>query len=160
MKKNVGRIFAVLLAASLAAYPVTGYTAIVAHAASGQVIMQKEKTISLLGSSDSEEDKDGKKETVYIIADADGNIRETIVSDWLKNPEGMDTIKDQTSLTDIENALREMLLHPPLASKHVPDITFPKSDIRKQIILAISSGRINRLIELSFHGFPGRIPSV
>ncbi|MBQ3281099.1 MAG: hypothetical protein IJH41_01710 [Eubacterium sp.] len=44
-----------------------------------------------------------KDETVYVIMDADGNETERVVSEWLKNPEKLDTIKDMTDLTDISN---------------------------------------------------------
>ena len=36
----------------------------------------------------------GKEETVYAILDAGGNPVETIVSEWLKNPEGKDDLSD------------------------------------------------------------------
>ena len=48
-------------------------------------------------------DKAGKEETVYVISDANGNPKQTIVSAWLKNAEGSDTLSDKTELTDIEN---------------------------------------------------------
>ena len=43
----------------------------------------------------------GKEETVYAILDAGGNPVETIVSEWLKNPEGKDDLSDVTELQDI-----------------------------------------------------------
>ena len=43
----------------------------------------------------------GKEETVYAILDAGGNPVETIVSEWLKNPEGKDDLCDVTELQDI-----------------------------------------------------------
>lgn len=52
------------------------------------------------GDSDKEADKE---ETVYLITDASGNVQETIVSDWLKNTDGSDSITDATNLSDIEN---------------------------------------------------------
>lgn len=45
----------------------------------------------------------GKEETVYVLTDAQGNNPSIIVSNWLKNPEGADTLKDVSDLTDIEN---------------------------------------------------------
>lgn len=45
----------------------------------------------------------GKDETVYIIADHTGKAETTIVSEWLKNPEGKDTLEDASDLKDIEN---------------------------------------------------------
>ena len=56
--------------------------------------------IRLLGSHS---DTAGKEETVYVIADAAGNPTETIVSAWLKNPDGADTLSDHAELTDIRN---------------------------------------------------------
>ena len=44
-----------------------------------------------------------KDETVYVIKDADGNKEETVVSEWIKNPEGLETIDDKSTLTDITN---------------------------------------------------------
>ena len=48
-------------------------------------------------------DTSGKEETVYVIADPDGTPTETIVSAWLKNPDGAETITDRADLKDIEN---------------------------------------------------------
>ncbi len=50
-----------------------------------------------------EETEVGKDETVYIIADSTGKAEETIVSEWLKNPEGKDQLKDVSDLKEIEN---------------------------------------------------------
>ena len=50
----------------------------------------------------SETDAD-KEETVYVIADANGASRETIVNEWIKNPDKKAEIKDVSELTDIEN---------------------------------------------------------
>lgn len=44
-----------------------------------------------------------KEETVYILSDAGGNVKKTIVSDWLKNKDGSDTITDKSDLQNIEN---------------------------------------------------------
>lgn len=45
----------------------------------------------------------GKDETVYIIADAAGKPENTIVAEWLKNPEGKDILEDISNLKDIQN---------------------------------------------------------
>lgn len=50
-----------------------------------------------------------KEETVYILAGADGSVREIISSDWLKNPSGADTITDRSELVNIENVKGEEL---------------------------------------------------
>ena len=44
-----------------------------------------------------------KDETVYVMAKADGSVDKIIVSDWIKNNKGADTITDLSTLTDIEN---------------------------------------------------------
>ncbi len=49
------------------------------------------------------ESQSGKDETVYVITDASGSRQEVIVSDWLKNTDGSLTIKDESTLKDIEN---------------------------------------------------------
>lgn len=43
----------------------------------------------------------GKEETVYAILTADGSLEQTIVSEWLKNPEGSSSINDISELSDI-----------------------------------------------------------
>ncbi|MDE7339523.1 MAG: hypothetical protein K2N80_03025 [Lachnospiraceae bacterium] len=45
----------------------------------------------------------GKEETVYVLADANGSINEVIVSDWLKNRDGSNSLADCSDLTDIRN---------------------------------------------------------
>lgn len=44
-----------------------------------------------------------KEETVYILSDANGNVKKTIVSDWLKNKDGSEKITDKTDLKNVEN---------------------------------------------------------
>ena len=48
-------------------------------------------------------DRNVKDETVYVLARADGSVEKIIVSDWVQNTQGGDTIHDVTRLTDIEN---------------------------------------------------------
>lgn len=48
-------------------------------------------------------DTAGKEETVYVIADANGKSKKVIVSEWLKNQKGSDTLKDQSNLKDVKN---------------------------------------------------------
>ena len=45
----------------------------------------------------------GKEETVYVIADAEGTPTRSIVSAWLKNPDGADTLTDKADLSNIRN---------------------------------------------------------
>ena len=44
-----------------------------------------------------------KEETVYLIADNTGKVNDTIVSEWLKNPEEKDILTDASELSDITN---------------------------------------------------------
>ena len=48
-------------------------------------------------------DTAGKEETVYVIADANGKANKVIVSEWLKNQKGSDTLKDKSNLKDVKN---------------------------------------------------------
>ena len=50
-----------------------------------------------------EEQGNSKDETVYVIAGADGSVQKIIVSDWIKNTLGSNTIRDKSELTDVEN---------------------------------------------------------
>ena len=60
----------------------------------------------LLGSTDTT-DQDAndptKTETVYVFNNADGSARNAIVTDWLKNVKGDQSLSDVSNLTDIEN---------------------------------------------------------
>ena len=44
-----------------------------------------------------------KDETVYVLANSDGSARRVIVSDYLSNPDGADTIADVSNLEKIQN---------------------------------------------------------
>jgi len=50
-----------------------------------------------------QESDSGKEETVYVMTDAKGDVNDVVVSNWLKNSDGSDTITDTTSLKDIVN---------------------------------------------------------
>lgn len=69
-----------------------------------EILILQNAVDEFAGSSDimKHSDTAGKEETVYAIMDADGNPVETIVSTWLKNPQGAAEISDQTSLSDIK----------------------------------------------------------
>lgn len=53
--------------------------------------------------SDQDRGQLAKEETVYVIANADGSTQKLIVSDWLKNAMGSQTLEDATELTNITN---------------------------------------------------------
>ena len=44
-----------------------------------------------------------KDEMVYVLAGADGSVQKIIVSDWIKNKLGSDTVSDRSNLSNIEN---------------------------------------------------------
>lgn len=54
-------------------------------------------------SDKSEVKGNSKDETVYVIADAEGNPNKVIVSDWIKNSDKLDKLVDKTELKDIKN---------------------------------------------------------
>lgn len=63
----------------------------------------KEAAEEVLGDSTSEKTKTFfKDESVYVKADAAGNVEETTVTEWLKNP-GKGELTDSSELQDIEN---------------------------------------------------------
>ncbi len=67
-------------------------------------IDKKELKNTLTSTSFGTEDKETEKvETVYVKANAAGDVKNVIVSDWLKNYHGDDEIVDKTSLTKIKN---------------------------------------------------------
>ncbi len=49
--------------------------------------------------------KSEKSETVYITTDADGTLKSMLSSVYITNPGKLDTLRDETTLTDIENTL-------------------------------------------------------
>lgn len=53
--------------------------------------------------SSSHSSEAGKEETVYVLADANGSVTQVIVSDWLKNGNGSDSLMDYSDLSDIQN---------------------------------------------------------
>lgn len=59
-----------------------------------------------LGSSDKATPDEAdiyKEETVYVMAQADGKVDKIIVSDWIRNNKKAATIKDVSTVSDIEN---------------------------------------------------------
>lgn len=103
-KKNVARAAALITAAAVFATSVNSYSI----RAEEQIETEEEDLLTKVldqatGSVSKDNTEISKEETVYVISDATGNVTETIVSDWLKNPEGADTLSDSTDLSDIEN---------------------------------------------------------
>ena len=100
-----------LLGTGFGAYSVNAAKTENTKEASAETDADTEKEIQdAIGSivkSASEDKVIGKDETVYLIANAKGDVNKTIVSDWLKNPDQEDTLKDASDLTEIENVKGE-----------------------------------------------------
>lgn len=106
-KKIVAGSMAVMMAAGLA-----GTYEYHSNAMQVQAAEQKDKDTQELKetaenvladhATDSEDTGFSKEESVYVKADASGNVKKTTVSEWLKNPE-KGTISDTSELKDIKN---------------------------------------------------------
>ena len=106
-KKIVAGSMAVMMAAGLA-----GTYEYHSNAMQVQAAEQKDKDTQKLKetaenvladhATDSEDTGFSKEESVYVKADASGNVKKTTVSEWLKNPE-KGTISDTSELKDIKN---------------------------------------------------------
>ena len=107
VKKIVAGSMAVMMAAGLA-----GTYEYHSNAMQVQAAEQKDKDTQELKetaenvladhATDSEDTGFSKEESVYVKADASGNVKKTTVSEWLKNPE-KGTISDTSELKDIKN---------------------------------------------------------
>lgn len=102
MKK---RIVSLMLCATMTATLMAGCGLKSAEEVKNQVAIQEmDAVVESLETANiiSHSDTAGKEETVYVLLDADGNENQTIVSEWLKNPEGAKTMTDNTTLTDMQ----------------------------------------------------------
>lgn len=50
-----------------------------------------------------------KKETSYLILNADGSVQEQITSDWLHSDDGFDVVTDESDLSDIQNLKSDVM---------------------------------------------------
>lgn len=101
MKKNGTKLAALSLSAVLALGGIGG--AVCAYA-EGNVENQAVTAPVKLSASVSETAPAAfRDETVYVLAGADGEVRKVIVSDWLKNPDGLSQLLDGADLRDVEN---------------------------------------------------------
>lgn len=72
------------------------------------IIEENNVLLSTVTSNAKQTEKDtDKEETVYVIADSNGKINETVVSEWLKTNGYVGEIKDVANLDDIENVKGE-----------------------------------------------------
>lgn len=96
--KNAPRI----LSAVLSLIIVFSLIATTAYTAGAENAAEQTSSKTASDSSDSS-GKAFKDESVYVIADAEGNPNKIIVSDWIKNNDKLDTINDKTNLKNIRN---------------------------------------------------------
>lgn len=73
-----------------------------AAAAAAAAMLTGQTAIAGTAAADNTENVN-KNETVYVIADAEGTPQDVIVSDWLENASGEQTLEDESDLEDIEN---------------------------------------------------------
>ena len=99
------KVVAILLSMMLAASTVVGCGQASTETNSDAAV--EEQTNQLVAAAESlftsHGAEQGKEETVYVLAGADGSANKVIVSSWLKNPDEETTITDASNLTDIEN---------------------------------------------------------
>ena len=106
MKKRAFQILSIIIATSVLTLSVAPYSkAGSANLApktndSDDDIKTSVTTIFKTNSSDGEK---MKNETVYVFTDANGSVNKITVSDWLKNTKYENSLKDVSTLTDIEN---------------------------------------------------------
>ncbi|MBR3268961.1 MAG: hypothetical protein IKI58_09635 [Oscillospiraceae bacterium] len=101
-RKYLASVLAILLTAGLTgtfAYA-KNQTAEQSSAVSTEAM---EDTAEALANRSVSEMTAGKDETVYVIANADGTVEKIIVSDWLQNAAGSDSLNDVSDLKDITN---------------------------------------------------------
>ena len=101
MKKISMKIIALCLCVFLAASGITA-TAFAVNSDGDEAENQGETAAETVVENEASADI-SKDETVYVLAGADGSAEKIIVSDWLKNSLGSDTLSDKSELRDIEN---------------------------------------------------------
>lgn len=70
-----------------------------------------------------------KKETSYLILNADGSVQEQITSDWLHSDDGFDSVTDESGLSDIQNLKSDVM---PEQSGNTLEWTTDETDIYYQ----------------------------
>lgn len=102
-KRVIAGTMAVLMAATLAGTYGYQHSSMSRVEAEDEVKELKDAAQDIMGDTDAPE-TDGlyKDESVYVKADASGNVTDTTVTEWLKNP-GKGKVTDQSILQDIKN---------------------------------------------------------
>ena len=109
MKQSVTKILSVVLCALLALGGIGG-TVYAMSASNGAEPANDESpadsgaehSAPKTSSYDPDAERNSKDETVYVLASADGSVQKIIVSGWVRNTLGSDTIQDVSQLSDIE----------------------------------------------------------
>lgn len=86
-----------------AALCLTGVGTAFAHAAENNDTKPAKTSQSTQAAQSEVQSAVSKDETVYVLAGADGSVQKIIVSDWIKNTLGSETVSDKSELTNIEN---------------------------------------------------------
>lgn len=94
MKQPLKRMLSILLCCLLVLAAGTGAYAYGSRSAQAPAADSGISTAATEGAS--------KDETVYVLAGADGAVQKVIVSDWIRNPLGDDTIEDVSELSQLE----------------------------------------------------------
>ncbi len=99
MNNTVKKVISIILCTSL----ITGTIGYGAYSAFDREHNKQATTVVREETKSVPKPKTVKDETVYVLSGADGNVRKVIVSDWLKNASGAESLTDSSVLTDIEN---------------------------------------------------------
>ncbi len=95
-----------VIAAVLSLMMVVTVVGVTAYSAGADSAVKKTAAAETSETETSESPSDGsltKTETVYVMADAKGQAKKVIVSDWIKNPDKLASIKDKSNLSNIKN---------------------------------------------------------
>ena len=106
IRKKIIKIVSIVLAAAMIGTS-SGLIAFAVQNQSDTESSVSDSTTESYISEKSNSDSDGKEETVYIIANADGSTKKVIVSNWLKNGSKNSQLEDETTLSDIKNVKGE-----------------------------------------------------
>lgn len=99
MKKSILKPIAICVSVAL----VISSVGVTAHALTDKKKEEPDKTQTTTESKKEETGEIAKDETVYVLAGADGAVEKIIVSDWIKNALGSQTINDKSELSEVEN---------------------------------------------------------
>lgn len=106
MRKNMKRILALGLTGLLTAGLLTGSVEYAGHTFAVDAMAASVSSTEKVKTSESgglDKEDVSKQETVYVNTDAAGQVKDVVVSDWLKNSGINGTVKDVSDLTNIEN---------------------------------------------------------